>query len=231
MNEEYNPEKRFNKRATEYDKDIDTIIPGYRTLHDMVHHLLKPTIPEEATILVAGSGTGNEAISFAARNPGWHITGFDIAENMIEVSVEKIREQGLLDRVRLIHGSITDVPKGEFDAITSILVMHFMPVDEKIRYLKELFSRLKPGGTLIVVDSMGDVNSDDFKQMAAAWKSFQLEGRTEEDVEETFKHVNEDVYIIPHEDKLLHLAMTGFISIRQFWKCLIFSGFIAKKPS
>ena len=78
---------------------------------------------------------------------------------------------------------------------------------------------------------MGDVNSDEFKQLAAAWKSFQLESRTQEEVEETFKHVSEDLYMIPHEDQLLHLAMTGFVAIRQFWKCLIFSGFIATKPS
>jgi hypothetical protein len=37
MTETYDPEKRFNKRASMYDDEIENIIPGYRALHDISH--------------------------------------------------------------------------------------------------------------------------------------------------------------------------------------------------
>jgi tRNA (cmo5U34)-methyltransferase len=70
MTESYDSEKRFNERAQIYDDEIENIIPGYRALHDISHHILKSSLPKEAYVLVGGSGTGKEAIGYALENPG-----------------------------------------------------------------------------------------------------------------------------------------------------------------
>ncbi len=127
MTEQYDPEKRFNERASLYDDEIEKIIPGYRALHDMAHHILKSRLPEKAYLLIAGAGTGKEAIEYAIENPGWKITGFDIAEQMVKTASSKIEENGLCSRIELIHGGIGDIMQESFDGATSLLVMHFIP--------------------------------------------------------------------------------------------------------
>ncbi|MFI5324528.1 MAG: class I SAM-dependent methyltransferase, partial [Thermodesulfobacteriota bacterium] len=149
MQEIFDPEKRFNERAGVYDEDIHKIIPGYTALHETARHLLETSLPEDAFLLVAGMGTGNETLACARRKPEWRFTGFDIAANMIKTSAEKIVKHRLEERVELIRGTIEEVFQESFDAATALLVMHFIPYDSKIEFLKGLNLRLNPSGVLI----------------------------------------------------------------------------------
>ena len=164
MTEPSDPEKRFNERASVYDDEIEKIIPGYRALHDISHHILKSALPQNAYILVGGSGTGKEAIEYAVENPGWKITGFDIAEEMVKTASSKIEQNGLCSRIELIHGGIEDIMQESFDGATSLLVMHFLPKEDKSKYLKEICFRLKDGGKFILADVGGDRNSPEFEE-------------------------------------------------------------------
>ncbi|MGB3727911.1 MAG: class I SAM-dependent methyltransferase, partial [Thermodesulfobacteriota bacterium] len=143
MTETYDPEKRFNERAQIYDDEIERIIPGYRALHDISHHILKSSLPQEAYVLVGGSGTGKEAIGYAVENPGWKITGFDIAEEMVKKASSKIEQSGLENRIEIIHGGVGDILQENFDGAPSLLVAHFIPTEEKEKFTKEISSRLK----------------------------------------------------------------------------------------
>ncbi len=89
MNDTYDPEKRFDERAAVYDDEIENIIPGYRSLHDLSLSYLKSSLPKNANLLICGSGTGKEAIEYALENPRWSIVGFDIAENMAKKQFQK----------------------------------------------------------------------------------------------------------------------------------------------
>jgi len=229
MNEQYDPEKRFNERAQVYDEEIEKIIPGYRALHDISRHILKGALPQKAHILVAGSGTGNEAISYVLDNPGWKITGFDIAEEMVKTACSKIEANGLSSRIELIHGRVQDIKQESFNGATSILIMHFIPKEEKSKYLKEICSRLKPGAKFILSDVGGDRNSPEFEEFLSAWKSFQLQTRDKKDVEEMLGHVRNNLNILTHDETISLLKNSGFKNIRHFWKSLLINGFVMEK--
>ncbi len=229
MTEQYDPEKRFNERASVYDDEIEKIIPGYRALHDMAHHLLKSRLPEQAYLLIAGAGTGKEAIEYAIENPGWKITGFDIAEQMVKTASSKIEENGLCSRIELIHGGIEDIMQESFDGATSLLVMHFIPKEDKSKYLKEICFRLKPGATFILADVSGDRNSRDFEEFLSAWESFQLQSRDKKDVEEMLGHVRNNLNLITLDETISLLKGSGFRNIRHFWKSLLINGYVMEK--
>jgi tRNA (cmo5U34)-methyltransferase len=229
MQDVFDPEKRFNERAGVYDEDILKIIPGYTALHETARYLLEASLPEDAFILVAGVGTGNETIACAQRNPEWRFTGFDIAANMIKTSTEKVKRHGLEERVELIHGTIEDVLQESFDAATALLVMHFIPYESKLEFLKGLNLRLNPGGVLVTADFTADRDSYEFESSVEAWEAYMLATQEKKDVDERLHHTRYDLDILSHEETLQHLKSAGFTNTRLFWKSLVFSAYISEK--
>lgn len=229
MQEPFDAERRFNDRAPCYDTDIDKIIPGYRALHDGALHLLKTSIPVNAKVLVAGSGTGNEAIGFAQENPGWSIHGFDIARGMVDVARDKTARLWLQSRVSFTHGRASDVFEDSFDAAVSILVMHFLKGGEKADFLYELWLRLRPGGVLILADITGDRNAPVFETLLRAWESFQLRRLEPDDVEKRIAFIRDGLPVISRRETETLLDTTGFTNVRLFHKSLLIEGTISEK--
>lgn len=229
MTEPYDPEKRFNDRAGVYDEEIEKIIPGYKALHDISHHILKTALPDDAYVLVGGSGTGKESIGYALENPRWKITGFDIAEEMIKTASSKIEQNDLTHRIELVHGGINDILQEDFDGATSLLVAHFIPKKEKEEFFKEIAFRLKPGAKFIIADVCDDEDSGKYEEFVSAWESFQLQTRDKKEVDEMFSHVRENLNYITVEETVSLLKSTGFTTIHHFWKSLLINGFIMEK--
>lgn len=229
MEEKFDPKKRFNERASVYDADILKIIPGYAALHETARHLLETTLPENAFILVAGVGTGNETVSLAERNPGWRVTGFDIAENMISTASVKVNARGLAHRIELIHGTVDDVFQEAFDGATALLIMHFIPYAQKLTFLREINFRLRPGGTLVLADFTGDRGSFEFESFITAWEDYMFERREKADVDEAVSRTRRDLDILSHASMVELIQRAGFLHPRLFWKSLVFSAYIAEK--
>jgi len=229
MQDKFDPVKRFNERASVYDEDICKIIPGYDALHSNTLHLLETSLGEDAFLLVAGVGTGNETIAAALRNPGWRVTGFDVAENMIKAATAKIEKHGIGSRVELIQGVLDDVLQESFDAATALLVMHFIPYADKLSFLKGINLRLKSGGMLVSADFTCDRESYEFETFTRAWEEYMLTTTDKKDVDERLWHTRNDLDILSHQETLEHLRRSGFTNTRLFWKSLIFSAYISEK--
>lgn len=231
MPEPFDPVRRFNDRAQLYDKEVANIIPGYESLHSTAGHILGTSLPESADLLVCGSGTGTEAISYASENPGWNITGFDPSDQMVLVAKAKIAYVGLRERVRIIHGTIDDAPSESFDAATSILVKHFISYDNKPAYLSGIAKRLKPGALLLTADITGRRDDERFNAFMLAWEAFQKTHRDddEEEIEKTLERVRQNLPILTEAQTISMLEEAGFKNIRLFWKNLMINGYIAEK--
>ncbi len=229
MSDSYDPEKRFNERAQTYDDEIQRIIPGYRVLHDISHNILKSALPKDAHVLIGGSGTGKEAMEYALENPGWKITGFDIALQMVNRATSKVVGKGLQSRIKIIHGSVSGVEQQDFDGATSLLVAHFIPGKDKKDYIIDISSRLKPAAKFIIADICKEENPEKFEEFLSAWKSFQLQTRDKKDIEEMLTNVRENLNTITVEETISLLESSGFKNINHFWKSLLINGFVMEK--
>src|SRR3546814_12891426 len=58
----------------------------------------------------------------------------------------------IADRVELLEGTIDQAPSGPFDGATCILTLHHIERDERLRTLREIRRRLRPGANLIVAE-------------------------------------------------------------------------------
>ena len=217
--------------SNEYDDTAHKIIPAYHSIYELTQHLLRDRLNKEARILVAGAGTGKEIIDWAQRNPHWSFTGFDPAKPMLSIARKKVAAASLENKISLVLGRVNDVAEKDFDAATSIMVMHFLPDDgAKLTFLKSIADKLKPGAPIVLVDLEGENGSDEFDTLKAAWKNQQLFIRGENDrVEEEFAMREKEVHCIPQERIEALFTQVGFIKIHKFFKAYLFGGYVAIK--
>jgi len=99
-----------------------------------------------------GCGPGNISIRLARLLPGWQITGLDAGPNMLDRAGTRVREEGLEDRIRLVHAHLPEMPGDlrDFDLVISNSLLHHLP-DPMV--LWHSITRLaRPGGLVQVMD-------------------------------------------------------------------------------
>lgn len=233
MNENFEVTKHFDlERSNGYEQKIRCVVPGYEAMHEMAHSLLKTHLPEQASVLVVGAGTGQEVISYALANPGWKVTGVDPTESMLTMARQQVDERKLAERVQLHLGYLDSLESSSpFEAATSILVMQFLADDgSKESYLRSIASRLKSQARLILVDLEGEKGTDEFEVFAASWKSQQLGTRTDRaDVEKDFDHILRDIQFVPQRRIEELLTVCGFVKVRKFYQAFLLGGYVAEK--
>jgi tRNA (cmo5U34)-methyltransferase len=127
------------------------IVPGFESIHQMASVLLAERAPETARVLVLGAGGGLEMKAFAEAHPGWTFDGVDPSAEMLKLAAQTMGS--LAERAVLHEGYIDDAPNGPFDAAACILTLHFIEPDERLRTLKQVHRRLKPGAAFVTLHS------------------------------------------------------------------------------
>jgi tRNA (cmo5U34)-methyltransferase len=140
---------------------------------------------------------------------------------MIVLAAEKIKADGLSDRVRLTVGSVESLSEDPlFDAATLLLVLHFVPDHgEKEALLAAIAARLKPGATLVLATLFGDPATTRYKRMMALTKTWALaRGMDTQKAEELCNPGRTDLHIVP-EDRIKDLfRYAGFIDVQRVYQ-------------
>lgn len=131
-----------------YATDTPRKVPGLADLHRMAMLLLAEEAPAEAHVLVVGAGGGLELVALATAQPGWRFTGVDPSPAMLDLARQALAP--FAERVQLVTGIIDQVPAGPFDGATCLLTLHFLDRGERLRALREIHRRLRPGARLVV---------------------------------------------------------------------------------
>lgn len=134
--------------TTTYAERVARHVPGLHDLHRMAGLLLAERVPETGRVLVLGAGGGLELRAFAERHPGWRFGGVDPSPTMIGQA--HITLGAFASRVTFHEGYIDDAPEGPFDGAACLLTLHFLPREERLRTLRQLGRRLRPGSPLVV---------------------------------------------------------------------------------
>ncbi|GKV57298.1 hypothetical protein NCCP2222_32450 [Sporosarcina sp. NCCP-2222] len=168
----------FNhEMATEYDRGIRRTFPAYDAMFKLARAYLHHSIGDNAEILLAGAGGGNELEFFGPQYPNWYFTAVDPSREMLELAARKATALGILERVRFVKGSVDKVEEIElFDAATCLLVLHFIPDEqEKEELLRSIRKRLKPGSPFILAAMYRQGSDDEFDGLVNLWKVYWLE--------------------------------------------------------
>jgi demethylmenaquinone methyltransferase/2-methoxy-6-polyprenyl-1,4-benzoquinol methylase len=106
------------------------------------------------SVLDVGCGTGAVALACAAR--GANVVGIDVNPGMLKIArTKRCPPAGSVDWLKLGAMEIEDrFPEDAFDAVASCLTFSELSPEEQSYVLKVLYSRMRPGGTIVIADEV-----------------------------------------------------------------------------
>lgn len=214
------------KSVNSYSENAHRQVPGHADLHRMVSLLLAEKTPDDGKVLVLGAGGGQEIKALADSHPHWTFDGIDPSADMLDLAAEITAEH--TERVHLHKGYIGDAPEGPFDAGTSILTFHFIPLVERQNTLHQLRKRLKVGAPFILVHlSFPQTEPERAKWIARHVAYGQPGGADPALAEKAQTAIRERLTILSPEDEVAMLEASGFDKVSLFYAGLSIKGWVA----
>jgi len=207
-----------------YVENAQRNVPGLTDLHRMVMLMLAEHAPNEAKILVVGAGGGMETRAMAEAQPNWRFTGVDPSAAMLDLARQTLGSLG--QRVDLIEGTIDQVPDGDYDGATCLLIMHHLDRSERLNLLRSTRARLKPGARLVTVEHSAPAPD------AALWMSRSVAFRDRDGLDwdkarSTGRRMTEHLTLLSSEAEQELLRDAGFEDVAMFYAAFSFRGWVA----
>lgn len=201
-------------------------MPGFDAVHRMTTILLAEHAPRDAQLLVLGAGGGLELRAFAASQPGWRFTGVDPAAPMLELARATLG--GDADRVQFVEGYIDAAPIGPFDAAACLLTLHFLQREERVRTLREMHRRMKPGAPLVVAHASFPQDEPARGRWLSRYAAYAVaSGADPDQAEQARAAVAASLALLTPEEDEACLREAGFSEVEQFYAAFTWRGWIA----
>jgi ubiquinone/menaquinone biosynthesis C-methylase UbiE len=139
------------------EREHTRLVDQATTLSELLHD--DTGYPAGARVLEAGCGVGAQTVTLARNSPDAHFISIDHSPQSLEAARARVREAAIKN-VTFQQADILDLPFAEesFDHVFVCFVLEHLPCPREA--LASLLSRLKPGGTLTVIE--GDHGSTFF---------------------------------------------------------------------
>lgn len=206
----------FNARYKDYDVIHTSHIDGGMESKNVIADLL-PTSTNK--ILDIGIGSGLELKAIFNRLPDVHVTGIDIAENMLELLKDKYKceyERGL---IKLLHMSYLDYDYAgsEYDAVISVMTLHHYTHKAKTDIYRNIWSSLKDDGVYIESDYMiSELENENPQAIEDSLFQNLVSLRKEQGLEEKFEYHYDTPCTVPNQIKMLYTA--GFFNVEVMYR-------------
>lgn len=199
-------------------------VPGLADLHRMAMLLLAEGAGAEGRILVLGAGGGMELRALAEAQPGWRFVGIDPSAQMLALARQTLGP--LTGRVDLVQGYADDAPPGPFDGAICLLTLHFLDRAERLRVLRLMRGRMRPGAHLVVAHHTA-VEGDALRWLSrsAAFAQRDAMDPARAAASGQAMAVRLPLLTPPEEEALLREA--GFSEVALFYAGLSFRGWVA----
>ena len=200
-------------------------VPGLEGLHKMAGMLLGEIVPADGRVLVLGAGGGLELRALAEVQGSWRFDGVDPSADMLALARQVLGP--LQARVTLHEGFVDVAPEGPFDGAICLLTFHFIGREERLRTLRELRRRLRPGAPLVIAHISFSQEEPARSQWIARHAGY-AEGRTASGaaLENALEAMGTRLTILAPEEDEAMLAEAGFGGISLFYAGLSFRGWV-----
>jgi ubiquinone/menaquinone biosynthesis C-methylase UbiE len=149
-----------------YDQQVEVLFGGgaaamrRQALVPIARHL-RGRARTPGSLLDVGAGTGQFLTWVKQNHPRLAVTALDLSAAYL---AEAGRRLAPWSRVRLVEGAAEAIPAPDasFDLVTSIYLLHELPRPVRCQAAAEMARVLKPGGRLVLVDSLQQDDRPDF---------------------------------------------------------------------
>jgi ubiquinone/menaquinone biosynthesis C-methylase UbiE len=138
-----------------------------RKLLENPKKILGPFVKEGMTVLEPGPAMGFFTLPLARMvGPKGRVVVVEVQQKMLRVLEKRARKAGLFDRIdtRLVESGGLGLSglEGKIDFAAALHVVHEVP--DPAAFFQEVFSAMKPGGRLLVVEPKGRVGKEAFEK-------------------------------------------------------------------
>jgi tRNA (cmo5U34)-methyltransferase len=216
-----------------FDNMLERSIPQYEIMRRACFDLACKYAKRATTIADLGCSRG-EAIGalidrFGAHN---HFVGLEVSGPMLEAA--RHRFQGLIDcsvvDIREWDLRQRDYPLANVSVTLAVLTVQFVPIEYRLRLLRNIYQSLNQGGALIMVEKVLGATADLDAAMVDTYYALKAaNGYSQDQIER--KRLSLEGVLVPVTSKwneeLLHLS--GFSEVDCFWRWFNFAGWVAVK--
>lgn len=208
-----------------YATTLSRNVPGVPVLHRLTDQILSETVPQSGRVLVVGAGGGAELTYFADQHAGWTFDGVDPSVPMLELARDTLGAH--IARVTLHEGYVAHAPSGPFDAATCLLTLHFLPREERVRTLREIRRRLRPGSLLLTFHHSVPHGPTRLTWLER-WARYASggEGEPTQIASRAATMADHLPILTPEEDETV-LAQAGYRDVGTFYSALTMRGWVA----
>lgn len=201
-------------------------VPGLADLHRMAAILLAEHAPATARVLALGAGGGMELKALAETHPGWTFVGVDPAPAMLALAADTLGP--LAVRADLVEGYVDDAPAGPFDAGVCLLTLHFLDAAERLRTLREVRRRLRPGAPFVAAHASFPQGEGERDRWLARYAAFALSAEADPAmVERAVEAVSANLHLLPPQEDEALLREAGFGDVTPFYAAFTWRGWVA----
>jgi len=195
-----------------YDERIRAVVPGYAELHRLAAAALltRHSPVEPCHIVASGAGTGMELVELAQLAAPWMLTAIEPSETMLAQARARCEAYNIAHRVQFMHCTQAAFnSERAFDAVTSMLVAHFIPHDgQRERYYAQLRALLSARGTLVLAEILRWPNHVTLQH---AWRrAARAAGCSADTIEASEQHVERSFACLTEPELTTLLARAGF---------------------
>jgi tRNA (cmo5U34)-methyltransferase len=224
---------RFESRTTaEYDARVRTWLPDYEEVNEILLAAMQPFVPDKATLLDLGAGTGRFSKQVLERFPDAHLTLVDFSDHMLAGTSKSMgMYNGRFNTLTAdIFSDSLDFEPASFDCIVSTFAIHHgRSVAVYANLYQKIYRWLKPGGCFLCCDHVAGGNDYLTAMNLASWYTF-ISSKLPEHVNDQFIDgaCREDSPL-PLQQHFQLLTNAGFGTIDTLWKKQIFGIYISIK--
>lgn len=201
------------------------LVPGLADLHRMGALLLAERSPEAGRILVLGAGGGLELKAFAGMYPDWRFCGVDPSAEMLDQARAELGAHA--ERVQFLEGYIENAPDDLFDGAACLLTLHFLEAEDRLRTLREIKRRLKPGAAFVAAHHSFPNDTGSKDRWLARYAAFAAaSGMPGAQTENGIAAMKERLPVLPPEEDAALLREAGFCDVELFYSAFTFKGWV-----
>lgn len=157
-----NLEQRPGEKRQQVERMFDKISPYYDILNRVLslgidrswrREAVKRLSPKpDLKVLDMATGTGDLAIEILKQHPGAHVTGIDIARDMLRQAGKKIEQLGKSGQFEMLVAPSEAIPINDQQFDAAMVAFGVRNFENTLEGLSELRRVLKPGGQIIVLE-------------------------------------------------------------------------------
>lgn len=224
----------FNQEVADvFDDMLARSVPFYLEQQSMIKELAKKFYKKGTNVYDLGSSLGTTLINVSREigEEANRMIGYDNSMPMIEKARERIKKQGLENRIKILCQDLNqEVPMENASVVTICWTMQFVRPLQREKLISQIYQGLVKDGALILAEKILTNNTDMNRLFIELYYDFKRRNSYSEDEIVRKREALENVLIPYRIDENMELyKRCGFKLVETFFQWYNFAGFLCVK--